>query len=59
MPFIHVHWFEGRSDEQKAELAKRITDAMVEVGKTPAEHVWIKFDDSKKSDWTIAGEKQG
>jgi 4-oxalocrotonate tautomerase len=59
MPFIHVHWFEGRSDEQKAELAKRITEAMVEVGKTPEDHVWIKFDDSKKSDWVMGGEQQG
>ena len=59
MPFVHVHWYEGRSDEQKAELAKRITEAMVEVGKTPADHVWIKFDDSKKSDWAMGGEQQG
>jgi 4-oxalocrotonate tautomerase len=59
VPFVHIHWFEGRSDEQKAELAKRITEAMVEVGKTSADHVWIKFDDLKKSDWTIGGEQQG
>ena len=24
MPFVHIDWFEGRSDEQKAEIAKRI-----------------------------------
>lgn len=59
MPFVHIHWYEGRSDEQKAELARRITEAMVEVGKTPADHVWIKFDDSKKSDWSMGGEQQG
>jgi 4-oxalocrotonate tautomerase len=59
MPFIHIHWFEGRSDEQKAELAKRITEAMVEVGQTSEDHVWIKFDDSTKSDWVMGGEQQG
>ena len=59
MPFVHIHWFEGRSDEQKAELAKRITEAMVEVGKTTPDHVWIRFEDSKKSDWSIGGEPQG
>jgi 4-oxalocrotonate tautomerase len=59
MPFIHIHWYEGRSDEQKAEVARRITDAMVEVGKTQAEHVWIRFEDSKKSDWVMGGEQQG
>ncbi len=59
MPFVHIQWFEGRSDEQKAELARRITEAMVEVGKTTPDHVWIRFDDAKRSDWTIAGEPQG
>ena len=58
MPFIHVHWFEGRTAEQKAELTKRITEAMVEVGKTPADQVWIRFDDASKSDWGMAGELQ-
>lgn len=59
MPFITVEWYEGRSDEQKAEIAKRITDVMVEVGRTTPEHVWIRFEDAKKSDWMIAGEPQG
>ncbi|CAN5483894.1 hypothetical protein BH10ACT11_BH10ACT11_03920 [soil metagenome] len=59
MPFVQVHWYEGRSDEQKAEIAKRSTDALVEVGKTSTEHVWIKFSDSKKTDWVMGGEQQG
>lgn len=58
MPFIHIHWFEGRSREQKQELTRRITQAMVEVGKTPTDHVWIRFDDAAKSDWAIGGELQ-
>jgi 4-oxalocrotonate tautomerase len=59
MPFIHIHWYEGRSDEQKAEIARRITEAMVEVGKTSADHVWIRFEDSSQSDWAMSGELQG
>jgi 4-oxalocrotonate tautomerase len=59
MPFVHIHWYEGRSDEQKAEIAKRITEALVEIGKTSPEHVWIRFEDSKKSDWSMSGELQG
>ena len=31
MPFVQVHWYEGRSDEQKAEIAKRIEAALIEV----------------------------
>jgi 4-oxalocrotonate tautomerase len=53
MPFIHVHWYEGRSDEQKAEIAKRIEEAMVEIAGTPPDDVWVKFDDSSKSDFII------
>ena len=59
MPFVHVHWYEGRTPEQKAEIAKRITEALVDVGKTTPEHVWVRFDDSKKSDWVMGGQPQG
>jgi len=58
MPFVHVHWFEGRTDEQKAEIAKRMTEALSEVGGSPPEDVWIRFDDSAKSDWIIGGERR-
>jgi len=59
MPFIHIHWYEGRSDEQKAEIAQRITDALVEVGNVPKDHVWVRFDDSKRTDWVMGSEPQG
>ena len=58
MPYVHVHWFEGRSAEQKAELAKRITEAMEEVASIPAEQVWVRFDDSARADWAMGGEVQ-
>jgi 4-oxalocrotonate tautomerase family enzyme len=53
MPFVHVHWFEGRSDEQKAEIAKRIEAALVEVAGAAPEHCWVKFSDSPKTDFII------
>ena len=53
MPFVEVNWFEGRSDEQKAEIARRIESALVEVAGASPEHCWIKFSDSKKSDFLI------
>ncbi len=50
---MKVHWFEGRSDEQKAKIAKRIEEALIEeVGIVP-EHCWVKFSDSAKSDFII------
>jgi 4-oxalocrotonate tautomerase family enzyme len=53
MPFVQVDWFEGRSDEQKAEIAKRIEEALVEVSGVAPAHCWVKFNDSKKSDFII------
>jgi 4-oxalocrotonate tautomerase len=59
MPVITVEWYEGRSPEQKKEIAEKLTDLMVEVGKTPREQVWIRFVDSPKSEWSLGGEIQG
>ena len=53
MPFVNVHWYEGRSDEQKAEIAKRIEDALVEVAGVAPEHCWVKCEDTKKTDLSI------
>jgi phenylpyruvate tautomerase PptA (4-oxalocrotonate tautomerase family) len=53
MPFVHIHWYEGRSDQQKAEIAKRIEEALGEVAGVPPEHCWVKFSDSSKADLII------
>jgi 4-oxalocrotonate tautomerase len=53
VPFVEVHWYEGRSDEQKAEIAKRIEQALVEVADVTPDHCWIKFSDSAKTDFLI------
>jgi 4-oxalocrotonate tautomerase family enzyme len=53
MPFVQIHWFEGRSDEQKAEIAKRIEDALVDVAGAAPEHCWVKFEDASKNDFII------
>ena len=53
MTFVNAHWYGGRSDEQKAEIAKRIEDALVEVAGVAPEHCWVKFEDTKKTDLII------
>ena len=58
MPIVTIEWYEGRSPEQKGELAARLTDLLVEVSGTEREHVWIRFVDSPKSDWAMGGELQ-
>jgi len=59
MPIVTVEWYEGRSAEQKAEIARKLTDLLVDVGKTQREHVWVRFVESPKSEWAIGGELQG
>ena len=55
MPVIEIKLWEGRDREQKAEMAKQITNVVVEVGRTAPENVQIIFSDHAKSDWAIAG----
>jgi 4-oxalocrotonate tautomerase len=59
MPVVTIEWYEGRSPEQKAEIAEKVTDVISEVGKTPRDQVWIRFNESPKSEWAMGGEIQG
>ncbi len=55
MPMITVEWLEGRSAQQKAELAEAITQTFVNVAKVSKEQVWVVFRDVKRSDWAMSG----
>jgi 4-oxalocrotonate tautomerase len=59
VPVVTIEWYDGRSPEQKREIAEKLTDLLVDVGKTQREHVWIRFVDSPKSEWAMGGEIQG
>jgi 4-oxalocrotonate tautomerase len=59
MPIVTIEWYEGRSAEQKREIAEKLTELLVDVGKTHPDHVWIRFKDSKQSDWAMGGKVQG
>ena len=55
MPTIRIELFEGRTAEQKAALAREITEACVRVlGGSPGS-VDILFHDMKKGDWATGG----
>jgi len=55
MPIVRVEMWPGRTHEQKQKLAKTITDAMVEIGKTTPEATLIVFEDVDKSNWAQSG----
>ncbi len=55
MPLIRISLWTGRTHEQKAELAKALTEVMVRVAKTPAEATTIIFEDIDKENWASGG----
>lgn len=56
MPIVRVEMWPGRTHEQKQKLAKAITDAMVDIGKTTPEATIVVFEDVEKSNWAQSGE---
>jgi 4-oxalocrotonate tautomerase len=51
MPNITIQWYAGRTNDQKRDLTKAITEAVVKIGKTTPDQVHIVFQDIEKSDW--------
>jgi len=56
MPVVTVEWLEGRSHQQKRDLAKAVTQAFVEIAQVPKEQVWIVFRDVPRADWAMGGQ---
>ena len=55
MPVVRVSFYEGRSDEQKREIAEIITDALVRVAGSNRKAVNVLFDEHAKNNWVIGG----
>jgi 4-oxalocrotonate tautomerase len=55
MPFVSVSIYEGRSLDQKRELAKGITEVVSRVTGVPPEGVHVVIDEVKRENWSIGG----
>jgi 4-oxalocrotonate tautomerase len=55
MPYVEVHYLEGRTEEQVEQLAKAITDAVVKIFKVEKDSVWIEFDEMPKTHFASGG----
>lgn len=53
MPFVNIRILEGHSKERKDEMARRITETIVDVTKLPKEAIWVVFEDVKPTDWYV------
>ena len=56
MPTIRVELFEGRTAEQKAALAKELTEACVRVLGGKADGVDVLFFDVARHNWATGGQ---
>ncbi len=56
MPILRVSLWSGRTKEQKAALAKALTDTMVAVANVPAQSVTIQFEELPKENWATGGQ---
>jgi 4-oxalocrotonate tautomerase len=58
MPLINVKVIEGVfTDDQKTQIAERLTDAMVSVeGENMRGVTWCVIDEVKSGDWAIGGQ---
>ncbi|MFC2000311.1 4-oxalocrotonate tautomerase family protein [Chloroflexota bacterium] len=55
MPIIRVEMWPGRTHAQKAEIARLITEAVVDVAHTTPEATTVIFEDVPKENWAVGG----
>ncbi|GMA99624.1 2-hydroxymuconate tautomerase [Pelosinus sp. IPA-1] len=55
MPIVQIDMIEGRTVEQKREMAKKVTQAITETANCPADAVTIVIRDAAKSNIAKAG----
>ena len=55
MPILKVEMWAGRTATQKAELARALTEAMVNIVHCPPQAVTVIFEDIAKENWAVAG----
>lgn len=55
MPVVHIYMFEGRTDEQKSDMAKGVTKAISKAAGIPDSSTTVVIHDTKRSDWAQGG----
>lgn len=55
MPLIRLEIFEGRPEEMKKELIKRVSEVTADVLKIPAEHVQCILTEVPRKHWARGG----
>jgi 4-oxalocrotonate tautomerase len=59
MPFVEITLVEGRSNEAKRALMRRVTDAVEEAIGAPRETIRVVLREVPAFHWAVAGEPKG
>jgi len=55
MPYVTVKMLEGRTEEQKRALCKKVTEAVAETTGAPVENVVVFIEEMQKNHYAVAG----
>ena len=55
MPYVNVKMLEGRTVEQKRELAKSITDSLAKICNAKPDFVFVVIEEVGKENWATGG----
>ena len=56
MPFVKIDLFEGRTDEQKSELAREVTEVVSRIANAPKDSIHVFINDMPEGTYFPAGE---
>lgn len=56
MPFVKIDLFEGRTEEQKSELAREVTELVSRIAKAPKEAIHVFINDLPEGSYYPQGE---
>ena len=57
MPIVNVLMYGGRSQQQKDDLARAITDAMENIAKSPRDHTIVVIQEVAKEHYYIGAKR--
>ena len=55
MPLVHVYLYEGRNEDQKADIALAVTKAISESAGVTDDATTVLIHDTKRENWAVGG----
>ena len=55
MPFVNIRIYEGWGKDKLDQIAKGVTDTIVNTTKLPREAVWVVVEEIDPPDWYVGG----